>query len=165
MLLAGLALRYPARMPRTGAVVLACVPLVDVVLLAVTVADLRSGTTAGTRHGLAAAYIGFSVGYGHATIRWADARFRHRVMGGPPPAAAPKYGRERAAHEWRIFGRTLVAVAVSVVLLQGAVMLVGDASRTAALTAWQQRMGAVAGISLLIAASYTVFPKRPRADR
>src|SRR5437899_3014186 len=93
VLAAGLLLRYPLRRPRAGAVVLACVPLVDLVLLGATVADLRSGATAGVRHGLAAVYIGFSVAYGHSAVRWADGHFRHRFAGGPKPQGPPKYGR------------------------------------------------------------------------
>lgn len=45
-LAAGLGLRYPLKRPKAGAVVLACVPLVDLVLLAATVVDLRGGATA-----------------------------------------------------------------------------------------------------------------------
>lgn len=43
LLAAGLGLRYLAKMPRTGAAVLLCEPLLEVVLLVVTVLDLRAG--------------------------------------------------------------------------------------------------------------------------
>ncbi|WP_407342151.1 hypothetical protein [Pengzhenrongella phosphoraccumulans] len=69
---AGLVARYALRRPRLGAALLVGVPLVDLVLLAATVLDLRAGSTATFVHGLAAAYIGFSVAFGHSTIRWAD---------------------------------------------------------------------------------------------
>lgn len=156
---AGLVLRYPARKPRAGAVVLASVPVVDLVLLVATVIDLRNGTTADVKHGLAAAYIGFSIAYGHSMVRWADARFAHRFAGGPRPQGPPKYGMARAVHEWRILGRTAVAAAVAIVLLQGAVWLVDVPSRTAALTEWQGKMLLVTGINLVVAASYTLWPK------
>lgn len=156
---AGLVLRYPARKPRAGAVVLASVPVVDLVLLVATVIDLRSGTTADVKHGLAAAYIGFSIAYGHSMVRWADARFAHRFAGGPRPQGPPKYGMARAVHEWRILGRTALAAAVAIVLLQGAVWLVDVPSRTAALTEWQGKMLLVTGINLVVAASYTLWPK------
>ena len=42
------------------------VPLLDLVLLAATVLDLRAGSTATFVHGLAAAYIGFSVAFGRS---------------------------------------------------------------------------------------------------
>ena len=83
LLAAGLIARYPLRLPRVGAALLVCVPLVDLVLLGATVIDLRGGATAGVAHGLAAVYLGVSVGYGHRMIRWADVRFAHRFAGGP----------------------------------------------------------------------------------
>src|SRR5687768_1751843 len=64
VLAAGLVLRYPLRRPRAGAVVLAGVPLVDLVLLIACAADLQGGATAGARHALAALYLGFSLAFG-----------------------------------------------------------------------------------------------------
>ncbi|MDX2705149.1 hypothetical protein PV350_20135 [Streptomyces sp. PA03-6a] len=157
---AGLAVRYLLRRPRAGAALLVCVPLVDLLLLAAAVADLGDGGTAAARHGLAAAYVGFSAGYGHGVVRWADARFAHRFAGGPEPSPAPKYGRARALREWRLLGRTAVSAAVAATLLQLAVWLVADAGRTAALREWQVRMAATAGIHAVVAASYTLWPKR-----
>ncbi|MBD0736585.1 hypothetical protein [Streptomyces sp. CBMA29] len=163
LLAAGLTLRYPLRRPRAGALVLAAVPLVDLVLLVVTVLDLRRGATADVTHGLAAAYIGFSVGYGHYLIRWADVRFAHRFAGAPAPAGRPKYGRARARHEWSICARTAVASAVAVLLLQLAVWYVDAPARTDALHQWQLRMAAITVINALVAATYTLWPKRPPA--
>jgi hypothetical protein len=40
-------------------------------LIAFTILDLRSGTTAGFAHGLVAAYIGFTIGFGALVVRWA----------------------------------------------------------------------------------------------
>ncbi|WP_460492240.1 hypothetical protein [Dactylosporangium cerinum] len=57
VLAAGLVLRYPLRRPWAGAVVLAAVPVVDLVLLVACAADLRGGATAGSRHALAALYL------------------------------------------------------------------------------------------------------------
>ncbi len=74
LLAAGLAFRYVFRMPRTGLALLLCEPLLEIVLFAVTAIDLRNGAEPDWRHGLAAVYIGFTVGLGHSTIRWADAR-------------------------------------------------------------------------------------------
>ena len=86
---AGLAARYLLDRRRLSTVLLASVPLVDLVLLIATVIDLSGGATAGFKHGLAAAYIGFSVAFGHSVIRWADQRFAHRFAGGPPPWRPP----------------------------------------------------------------------------
>ncbi|WP_033824081.1 hypothetical protein [Kitasatospora sp. MBT63] len=162
LLALALAARYLLRWRTASTVLLIGLPLTDLVILATTVHDLRSGAVADWSHGLAAAYAGFSVGYGHALVRRADAHAAHRFAGGERPARPPKYGRERAAHEWRIFGRTLVAAVVTVALIAGVQWLAGDAARTAGLDQWYPRMAAVTGISLLIAASYTLFPKRER---
>lgn len=165
LLVVGLALRYLARMPRLGAVVLLCEPLLEVVLLAATAVDLRNGAEGDWTHGLAAVYIGFTVAYGHYMIRWADGHFAHRFAGGPPPVKPPKYGMPRAVHEWKMFGRTLLAGAIAVALLQGAIWYVDDADRSAALVGWQLRMLLVVGITLVIALSYTIWPKEAPAER
>ncbi|MGW2462585.1 hypothetical protein ACWC2M_26725 [Streptomyces sp. NPDC001761] len=160
LLAAGLAFRYVLRMPRTGLALLLCEPLLEVVLFAVTAIDLRGGAEPNWRHGLAAVYIGFTVGLGHSTIRWADARVAHRFAGGPPPVRPPRYGTARAVHEWRVAARWILASAVALALLQGAVWYVGDSGDTGSLRAWQQRMLWVIGVNVVVAASYTLFPKR-----
>lgn len=159
LLAAGLALRYPAKKPRLGAAVLLCEPLLEVVLLVVTVIDLKNGAQPDWKHGLAAVYIGFTVGLGHATIRWADARVAHRFAGGPPPVKPPKYGMARAVHEWKVAARWTVAAVTALALLQAAVWYVGGDGDVSSLQAWQQKMLFVIGINVVIAGSYTLFPK------
>ncbi|MGW2486814.1 hypothetical protein ACWCV9_06275 [Streptomyces sp. NPDC001606] len=159
LLVAGLTFRYALRMPRTGLALLLCEPLLEVVLFLVTAIDLRNGAQPDWRHGLAAVYIGFTVGLGHSTIKWADAWVAHRFAGGPPPAKPPKYGTARTVHEWKVAGRWILAACVALALLQGAVWYVGDGD-ISSLRAWQQRMLWVIGINLVIAGSYTLFPKR-----
>jgi hypothetical protein len=162
LLAAGLAFRYALRMPRTGLALLLCEPLLEIVLLAVTAIDLRNGAEPDWRHGLAAVYIGFTVGLGHSTVKWADARVAHRFSGGPPPVRPPRYGTARAVHEWRVAGRWILAALVAMALLQGAVWYVGGEGETGSLREWQLRMLWVIGINVVIAASYTLFPKRER---
>ena len=163
LLAAGLGFRYGLRMPRTGLALLLCEPLLEVVLLVVTAIDLRNGSQADWRHGLAAVYIGFTVGLGHSTIKWADARVAHRFAGGPPPVRPPRYGRARALHEWRVAARWTVASVVALALLQAAIWYVGSGGDTSSLRAWQMRMVWLIGLNLVIAGSYTLFPKRERA--
>ncbi|WP_327317893.1 hypothetical protein [Streptomyces sp. NBC_01235] len=164
LLAAGLAFRYVFRMPRAGLALLLCEPLLEVVLFAVTAIDLRYGAEPDWRHGLAAVYIGFTVGLGHSTIKWADARVAHRFAGGPPPVRPPKYGTARAVHEWKVAGRWILAALVAMALLQAAVGYVGDDGDIGSLRAWQQRMLFVIGINVVIAGSYTLFPKRRPKD-
>ena len=159
---AGLTARYLFRKPGVGAGLLICAPLVDVVLLVATALDLRGGGQANASHGLAAAYIGVSIAFGHSLISWADARFAYRFAGGPKPVAPPKYGTPRAVREWREFGKAALAWAVSCGLLAAAIVMVGDASRTEALSSWIRTLTVILAVWGAIALSYTVFPKREK---
>jgi hypothetical protein len=165
LLAAGLVFRYVFRMPRLGLALLLCEPLLEIVLFVATAVDLKNGAEPDWRHGLAAVYIGFTVGLGHSTITWADARVAHRFAGGPPPVRPPKYGRARARHEWRVAGRWILASLVALALLQAAVWYVGGDGDIGALRAWQQRMLWLIGINVIIAGSYTLFPKREPTPR
>jgi hypothetical protein len=159
---AGLTARYLLGRRRLGAALLVCVPLVDLVLLVATVVDLRGGGRADFTHGLAAAYLGFSVAFGPGLVRWADARFAHRFAGGPPPPRPPRYGAARARREWREFGKAVVAWAISCGLLLAAIALVGDAERTRALVAWVERLTIVLAVWSLWPITYTLWPARPK---
>ncbi|MFK4273080.1 hypothetical protein [Streptomyces milbemycinicus] len=162
VLLGGLCVRYVLRKPRAGAALLACVPLLDVVLLTATVIDLRRGAEPSTAHGLAAVYLGFSIAYGHYMINWADGRFAHRFAGGPPPVKPPKYGAARVRHEWRLWRMTVIAAVIAVAVLQLCIWLIGDGDRGKPMVAWQRQMLTVAGIHLLVAVGYTVWPPKEK---
>ena len=115
---AGLVARYPLRRRRLGVGLLLCVPLVDVVLVAASLADVARGTPGGA-HGLAAVYLGFTVAFGHSLVRWADVRFAHRFAGGPAPVKPPRDGLAALPHELRQLGKAMLAAVVA-----GAVVLV-----------------------------------------
>jgi hypothetical protein len=134
-------------------------PLLEVVLLTVTAIDLKNGAEPDWKHGLAAVCIGFTVGLGHHTIKWVDARVAHRFAGGPPPARAPKYGTDRMIHERRTAARWITAAVVAMGLLQVVIWYVGGEGDISSLCMWQQKMLFVIGINVVIAASYTIFPK------
>jgi hypothetical protein len=137
-------------------------PFVDLVLLAASVIDLRSGGTATLAHSLAGIYIGVSVAFGHSMIRWADVRFAHRFAGGPAPTPKPRYGRAHAAYERRGFARHLLAWAIGCGLLGAAILLIGDASRTEALFNTARLWTLVLAIDGAISLSYTFSPKKPK---
>ncbi|QCX79165.1 hypothetical protein C9F11_27825 [Streptomyces sp. YIM 121038] len=158
LLAGGLALRYWAKMPRTSVAVLLCEPLLEVVLFVVTAVDLKNGAEPDWKHGLAAVYIGYSVALGHYTIKWVDVRVAHRFAGGPPPVKL--YGAAHAVNEWKIAARWVLAALIAMGLLQGAIWYVGSDGETGSLRMWQQKMLWVVGINLIIAGSYTLFPKR-----
>jgi hypothetical protein len=162
---AGLIARYLLRRPRLGVALLILAPLVDLVLLVATTVDLARGATAGFGHGLAAAYIGFSVAFGHGLIRWADERFAHRFAGGAPPAKPPKYGRARALHEWHEFGKATLAWAIACGLLGIAIVVVGDADRTTALQGWLVRLTMVLAVWAIWPVSHTLWPAKPGDPR
>nr|WP_203643465.1 hypothetical protein [Streptomyces sp. SID14478] len=162
LLAAGLALRYWAKMPRASVAVLLCEPLLEVLLFVVTAIDLKNGAEPDWKHGLAAVYIGYSVALGHYTVRWVDVRVAHRFAGGPPPST-PKYGALRAVHEWKIAARWVLASVIAIGLLQGAIWYVGTDGNTGSLEQWQQRMLFLIALNVVIALSYTLFPKKAPA--
>ncbi|MFE9403635.1 hypothetical protein ACFYNY_17860 [Streptomyces sp. NPDC006530] len=160
LLALGLALRYVVGMRRTSVAVLLCEPLLEVVLLVVTAIDLKNGAQPDWKHGLAAVYIGFSVVMGHELVTRVDAWVAYRFAGGPKPARAPRGGAARTAYEWRVAGRFTGAALLATALLQAAIWYVGGDGATDSLRAWQSRMLVVIGINLIIALSYTLFPKK-----
>ncbi|MFD9476108.1 hypothetical protein [Streptomyces nojiriensis] len=159
LLAAGLALRYLAKMPGLGAAVLLCEPLMELVLLVVTTLDLKNGAEPDWKHGLAALYIGYTVAYGHYTIKWLDGHAAYRLAGGPKPAG-PEYGKARARHEWKLWVRTVIAAAVALALLQVAIWYAGDVS---SLQGWQSGALRVVGFHALVAAAYTIWPSKAPA--
>lgn len=164
LLAAGVTFRYLLRMPRTGLALLLCEPLLEVVLLVVTTLDLKNGADPSWKHGLAALYIGYTVGHGHRTVKWLDGHAAHRLGGAPKPAGPPRHGMARARHEGKVWLGTLVAAAVATGLLRAAMWYVDDPSRTTSLESWQAMAWRVAGIHGLIALSYAIWPKKAPAD-
>ncbi|MFE0189775.1 hypothetical protein [Streptomyces sp. NPDC058989] len=160
LLAAGLALRYLAKMPRTGAAVLLMEPVLELVLLIVTAIDLKNGASADWKHGLAALYIGYTVAYGHYTIKWVDGHFLHRFAGGPPPVKPPRYGLARAKHEGLLWLRTVLWVAIAVALLQIAIWYVGADGDIASLRDWQGTSMRILIIHGVIAVSYLIWQKK-----
>ncbi|GAA2478216.1 hypothetical protein [Streptomyces longisporus] len=162
LLAAGLAVRYLLKRRRTSVALLLCEPLLEVVLFVVTAVDLKNGAKPSWEHGLAALYIGYTVAYGHYTIRWLDGHAAHRLAGGPRPPKPPRYGLARARHEGRLWLRTLLAAAVACALLQGAVWYVGDGD-TSSLRAFQWAALRTLGIHGIVALTYLLWPKKQPA--
>ena len=127
-------------------------PLIDLVLLVATALDLRRGRGRGFAHGLAAAYLGFSVAFGHSMVRWADQRFAHRFAGGPPPWRPPRGGWARARYEWREWGKAVLAWAIACGLLGAVVLAVDDPSVRG------QLVGFMAKLALVVAIWFVAFP-------
>ncbi|MFE0422896.1 hypothetical protein [Streptomyces sp. NPDC058953] len=160
LLAAGLGARYLLKKPRLGMALLLCEPVLEVVLLVATAIDLKNGAEPNWTHGLAALYIGYTVGHGHRTVKWLDGIAAHRLGGGPPPPKAPSYGRARAAHEARLWRGTLIGAATASVLLLLAIAYVGDGARDDGLWSWLGQAWKIAGIHGLVALWYTVRPPK-----
>ncbi|MEU0402240.1 hypothetical protein ABZ318_18770 [Streptomyces sp. NPDC006197] len=160
LLAAGLATRYLLKMPRTGMALLLAEPVLELVLLVVTAIDLKNGADPGWEHGLAALYIGYTVGHGHRTVKWLDGHAAHRLGGGPPPPKPPRYGMARARHEGAVWLGSLVGGAVATALLLLAMAYVGDDGNTDSLRSWMYGAWRAVGIHGLIALSYLVWQKK-----
>ncbi len=159
LLAAGLAFRYALRMPRTGLALLLCEPLLEILLLIVTAIDLKNGADPSWKHGLAAVYIGYTVGHGHRTVKWLDGHAAQR-FNGTPRVIPPRYGMARARYEGKVWLGSVVAASVASALLLLAMWYVGDSSRTASLQSWIGFAWRAAGIHGLIALTYTIWPKK-----
>ncbi|WP_092535034.1 hypothetical protein [Amycolatopsis arida] len=152
-IVAGLTARYLLRLPRTGVVLLAATPLIDLVVLVVTMVDLTRGAQATWVHGLAAVYLGFSVVFGPSMIRWADAHVAHRFAGGPAPTRPPRGSTAKRRHEWREWGKCLLACALAGGAMLLLIFVAGSPEQTRQLWAtggWLPRLGWVVGIWFVV---------------
>ncbi len=125
LLAAGLAVRYLLKMPRTGLALLLCEPLLEVLLLVVTAVDLKNGAEPDWRHGLAALYIGYTVGHGHRTVKWLDGHAAHRLGGARRPSGRRGTAWPAPATRGGL-ARSVTAAAVASGLLLLAARYVGD---------------------------------------
>lgn len=162
LLAAGLAARYLLRRPGLGMVLLACVPLLDAVLLAAAGLDLARGGSAGSIHGLAAFYLGFSIAFGHRLIRWADVRMAHRFAGGPAPVKPAKGTAEYRRSLWAEYGRVLAAVTIAAAVLLAMIVFLAAPGEAQELWNWVRRAGLVAGIWLIAGPVYGMFERPAR---
>lgn len=144
----GLLLRYPARQKRLGGIVLLLIPLLDVVLVVATALDLMNGSPFDLTHGLAGIYLGFSVAFGPAIVRWADVRFAHRFAGGPAPAKPTRRADKQAAL-WREWRRVVIAALIASGAYLLLMVLATDADAADALWWWIGRAWVVVGLWLL----------------
>lgn len=136
MLVLALASRYLLQQKKLSHILLLTLPGLDLALLFFTAIDLGSGTPASFAHGLAAAYVGFTVAFGSIAVSWADQRFAHKFANAPAPSKPPKHGWPALRYELLLWLRCLVAVAITLVLLIGLIVFVNNESATEALNEW-----------------------------
>lgn len=161
-LFSGMAARYLFKRKKLGTILLILTPAVDVVLLILTVADLRRGAEASIYHGLAAVYIGVSVAFGHRMVQWADELFSYRFAGGPAPAKPPRTGKEHARYERQGWYRHLLAWLIGSLLLLGMVMLINDNGKTLVMMQLILRWGAILLIDFIYSFSFTLWPRQEK---
>lgn len=154
----GLLIRYLARRPRLGLVVLLLVPLVDVLLLVATAIHLRGGATADLSHALAACYLGVTLVYGHRLIHWLDIRFAHRFADGPAPRTLT--GMAYARHCWADVARSAAAMGIASLIAVGLTLVASPEANISALTAVYGWSLLIIMVEMLWAISYSIFPRR-----
>jgi hypothetical protein len=161
----GLVARYLLRLRTLSTLLLAAIPLLDVVLVVAVTLDLLQGAEPRSVHGLAAAYLGFSVAFGPSIVRWADVRFAHRFAGGPPPVKAAKGTPERVAHLWREWNRVVVAAAITSAVLGGLILFVATPEQSGQLSWWIGRVWVIVGIWLVAGPLWESGSRAMTADR
>ncbi len=166
VLVLALAARYLRKRKRLSRGLLICLPLIDLLLITFTAIDLRRGTTPTFAHGLAAAYIGFTIAFGPVAVKWADEQFAHRFAAGPKPPPAPSRGWELVLYDINLWVRCIVAAAITVALVEGLVYVVGDNERSQPLLAWHKHAFGAIVVWLILGPIWSLVTawRRPRAD-
>jgi hypothetical protein len=136
LLISGVAARYLLGRKQLSFYLLICVPLVDLFLLLFVVFDLNNGENATFAHGLASAYIGFTVAFGSSFISWADKWFAYKFADGPLPSSEARNGWALVLEDLKLWFRCLGAVVIIYVLLLLMINFEGDSSKTEALQVW-----------------------------
>lgn len=136
VLLVSLVVRYLLHKEAASRWLLMSLPVIDVLLLLFTAFDLKAGRTAEVAHGLAAAYVGFTLALGSVAVRWADQHFAHRFASGPAPIRAPTHGWEAVRYEFGLWVRCIVAWIIAFALLEALIVYVASDAVTAPLLAW-----------------------------
>jgi hypothetical protein len=136
LLLAALAARYLLHQERLSRFLLLALPALDILLLAFTAADLRAGRPATFAHGLAAAYVGFTVAFGSIAVAWADQRFAHWFAAGPEPDKQPDQRWPAIRYELGLWMRCIIAAAITMALLVALIAFVDNDQVTEALHGW-----------------------------
>lgn len=131
-----LAARYMLRRDKLSRLLLLALPALDVLLLAFTAWDLRSGASATFAHGLAAAYVGFTVAFGSVAVAWADQHFAHWFAAGPRPTKPPTQRWPALRYELGLWFRCIAAATVTTVLVALLIAIVDDPARTEHLNEW-----------------------------
>lgn len=160
LIAAGLGARYFLKWKRVSTILLLSTPLLDLALLAASIWDLRSGGDAGFRHALAAVYLGYTVVFGHRTVKWADAKVAHRLGQGPPPPKPPTGWMPRFRYELKFWFGIVAMYAIAWAVTGLFVLIVGDAEATRPVVEQMAGWAVALGIAALWPVGYLLFPSK-----
>jgi len=136
VLLLALVARYLLKREKLSRALLFSLPGLDLLLLTFTTVDLAGGTPATFAHGLAAAYVGFTVMFGSLAVKWTDQRFAYWVKAGPPPEKAPSLGWPAVRYEFMLWFRSIAAWIITLILLVALIAYIDNEAITAELNDW-----------------------------
>jgi hypothetical protein len=136
LLVLALAVRYLLQRNQLSKALLLALPAVDLLLLVFTALDLRAGTPATFAHGLATAYVGFTIAFGTVVVVWADQRFAHWFADGPPPVTTPTRGWPAVQYELALWLRCIIGAIITVALLVALIAYVDNEAITQELSLW-----------------------------
>lgn len=136
VLLLALVARYLLKRERQSRVLLYALPGIDLLLLTFTTVDLAGGTPATFAHGLAAAYVGFTLMFGSLAVKWADQRFAYWAKAGPPPEKAPSRGWAAVRYEFDLWFRSIAAWVITLILVVALIAYIDNEAITAKLNDW-----------------------------
>lgn len=161
LIVVGLVARYVFRLRRTGIVLLAATPVVDLGVLLAAVINLAGGARATGVHGLAAVYLGFSV-FGSSIISWADERFARWFLRRATDRPVLSHG-EKVRKEWRDWGRCLLACAIAAVVMGVLILVAGSVEQTRqwAADGWLVRLAVISGIWFVAGPLWQTLTPRP----
>ena len=135
VLLVALSARYLLKRESLSRALLFSLPAIDLLLLATTALDLKAGTAGTFAHGLATAYVGFTVAFGSVVVRWADQRFAHWFKAHPLPLK-PATRWHAVRYELELWFRSIAAWIMTVILLIALIAYVDNDAITQPLHDW-----------------------------
>lgn len=136
VLVSALGVRYLLKRERISRLLLYVLPAVDLLLLVFTALDLRRGVPATLAHGLATAYVGFTIAFGGVIIAWADRRFARWFANGPVPETPAAHGWGEVREELWLWLRSIVAWIITLALLSALIAFLDNPVVTEPLHVW-----------------------------
>ncbi len=159
VILLGLISRYHFKKQKLSIIFFALTPIIDLLLVWLTVMDLRAGTPASISHGIAAVYIGVSIAYGKTMITWADEKFQQWFLK-LPIEKKRLTGLAKGIHEIKMLGLHVIAYIISASLLYAMIIFIGQLTDTSSLFQVMKIWGIVLLVDAVISLSYIIFPSK-----